>query len=246
MNEENRKTSSTATQLKRSAPTQGKNLVGHQFGRLTVLAFHEHRRFPSGKCYRTWRCQCECGNKELIVIPQVNLEHGRTVSCGCRAKECLEMRTTHGMASKKSQHRLYSTHEGMMARCYSPTYVAFKDYGARGIKVCERWHNFANFVADVFPTFREGLTLDRKNVNGDYTPENCTWSTPREQANNRRCNRFIEINGVTKTFSEWCRFGGVPPRRARGRLDLGWPPERAFFETKQISRRGKARPKLLG
>lgn len=243
MNESEQK-SSTATVLKCEARTPGKNLVNRRFGRLVVLSFYEHRRLPSGKCYRTWLCACDCGKQ--VIKNQVDLEHNRTVSCGCRQQETLLLRTTHGMASKKSQHRLYSTHEGMMGRCYSSTHVAFKDYGARGIKVCERWHNFANFVADVFPGFHEGLSLDRKNVNGDYTPENCTWSTPLQQANNRRCNRYIEINGVTKTFSEWCRFGGVPHRRARGRLDLGWPPERAFFEAKQISRRGKARPKLLG
>lgn len=242
---DNEQKSSTATPLKRVAPFQGKNLVGLQFGRLTVLSFYEHRRLPSGKCYRTWQCQCNCPEAKIIVTAQVNLEHGRTVSCGCRAKETLGLRTTHGMASKKSQHRLYSIHEGMMARCYSPKCSGYQGYGARGIKVCERWHNFANFVADMWPTFVEGLTLDREDVNGNYEPTNCKWATDMEQANNRRNNRYITIDGAENTFSEWCRIGGVPPRRARGRLDIGWPPERAFFEPKQKSRRGKAIKKVL-
>ena len=218
--------SSTATVLKREPSIKGKDLVGLRFGRLTVISFHEHRRLPSGACYRTWKCLCDCGKE--CVKDQINLIHGRTISCGCRAQETLKLRTTHGLASKKCQHRLYSTHEGMMGRCYSPTHVAFKDYGARGISVCVRWHDFASFVADMYGTFEEGLSLDRKDVNGNYCPENCKWSTSLEQANNRRCNRRIEIEGVTKTFSEWCRHFNCPPRRARGRLDLGWEPKRAF------------------
>lgn len=222
--------SPTATELKCEPRTKGKDLVGRRFTRLVVLAFFEHRRLPSGKCYRTWKCVCDCGNTH--IANQVDLEHGRTVSCGCRKQETLLLRTTHGMASKKAQHALYATHEGIMARCNNPRYVSYKDYGGRGIRVCERWHNFANFVADMYPSFiadgRPGISVDRKDVNGDYCPENCRWATPREQSNNRRNCRYIVIDGVKKTFTEWCRHYNTPPRRARSRLDLGWDAKDAF------------------
>lgn len=215
-----------ATQLRRKPPIKGKELSGLRFGRLLVIRFYNHSRTPGGKCYRLWLCLCNCGKES--IVPQGDLEHHRSTSCGCRSKECLSFRTKHGFSSSKSQHRLYSTHEGMMSRCNNPKSSGYYLYGARGIKVCDRWRSFVNFIEDMGPTWREGLTLDRKDVNGNYEPSNCKWSTDREQANNRRCNRYITILGITRTFSEWCRLQKVNHACARGRLNMGWSAERAF------------------
>jgi hypothetical protein len=128
--------------------------------------------------------------------------------------------------------RIYSIHKNMKARCYNPKRNSYKNYGARGVRVCDEWLgedgvvNFYNWAMS--SGYKEELTLDRKDVNGNYEPSNCRWLTKKEQSNNRRDNRVITFNGVTKTATEWSQSLGGERRLVGMRLDvLGWSIEKA-------------------
>jgi hypothetical protein len=115
----------------------------------------------------------------------------------------------------------------MRSRCNNPNNTDYAHYGARGIRVCSRWDDFAKFFADMGDRPR-GLTLDRIDVHGDYRPDNCRWASRLAQANNRRSNRVIEIDGVSRTLQQWCDVLGVEQSRVSHRLARGMPPTKAF------------------
>lgn len=149
------------------------NLTRQRFGRLVVTEPTKKR--SSGSI--VWKCVCDCGNE--CFISSGHLKSGDTSSCGCLA---LDTRTTHGMHKTS----IYSIWESMIQRCENPNNTNYKWYGARGIKVCERWHKFENFYADVGNP-PEGMTLDRyPNNDGDYEPTNWRWATASEQVANSR------------------------------------------------------------
>lgn len=173
-------------------PTQTSNgnypnlqdLTGQAFGRLSVLGFAGRRKAP-GKTRIYWLCLCECGNK--CSVEASKLKSGHTQSCGCyQSERAAEAKTTHGGASRKGRHRLYRLWRGMLERCSYAKHSGWKYYGGRGIRVCDRWKNFVLFLEDMGESFREGLTVDRKDGNGNYEPSNCVWATRKEQAMNKR------------------------------------------------------------
>lgn len=133
--------------------------------------------------------------------------------------------TTHGMAKTPT----YSIWQHIRQRCLNPTADDYELYGGRGIKICEAWNDFATFYADMGER-PKGMSIERIDNNGDYTPENCKWATPREQASNRRTNRRISIGGETKTLTEWRNHYGIRDETVRFRLKRGWPIERALSE----------------
>lgn len=153
------------------------DLTGQLFGRLTVLKPTQRRK--SG-CI-VWLCGCSCGNK--CFVNTGHLQKGNTKSCGCLARNLLIKRST---VHKMAKTRIYKAWIGMIQRCENPNNQAYKRYGSRGIRVCERWHSFENFYADV-GNRPEGMTLDRWPDNdGDYELSNFRWATPGQQALNRR------------------------------------------------------------
>lgn len=117
----------------------------------------------------------------------------------------------------------------MKRRCYDPNNHKYQQYGARGIAVCERWMSFDNFLADMGPK-PAGMTLERKNVNGHYTPKNCIWASPKTQANNKTSNRLLTHNGVTLTSAQWAERTGINYVSLRMRLHRGWSVERALTQ----------------
>ena len=195
------------------------DLTGQVYGRLTVLS-----RAENSRCGRArWLCQCECG--EQTTVQGCALSSGVTKSCGCLQRELTAKRhTTHGL----SQTPVYKVWKRMIQRCRNKRHKRYKDYGGRGIAVCERWQSsFENFFADMGPR-PEGLSLDRINNNKGYSPENCRWATPNQQTNNARSNRRIACRGISQTTAQWARMLGILRRTISWRHSRGWPAEQAL------------------
>lgn len=193
------------------------DLTGQKFGRLTALDFVGKRGSQS-----VWLCRCDCG-KELMVAGQ-SLRRGVSTSCGCRRVEVSRQTfKTHGMAKS----RLNVVWSGMKARCYNPNHEMFHRYGGRGIQVCERWHLFENFYADMAPSYRDGLSIDRIDNDGNYEAGNCRWATPSEQGLNKQHPKIQTPMGEM-TIREASELSGINLKTLRHRVWRGWPAERLF------------------
>ncbi|MCK4525947.1 hypothetical protein KAW18_01145 [candidate division WOR-3 bacterium] len=171
------------------------DLTGQRFNRLTVIEPTEKR---SSKCV-VWRCLCDCGNEAFVNSN--NLKSGGVKSCGCLSRET---KTTHGMSGTRE----YWTYRCMIDRCYNPKAPNYKDYGDRGIKVCDRWRNsFEAFYEDMGPR-PKGMTIDRIDSYGNYKLSNCQWATGHEQRMNcrpRSCgpNRQRWFMAFSLNTGEW-------------------------------------------
>lgn len=139
------------------------------------------------------------------------------------------MPRTHGHTSNGKMSGAYRSWKAMMARCYNKNASNYEHYGGRGIRVCKRWHKFENFLADMRDR-PDGMTLGRKDNDGDYCPANCEWESRSSQALNTSRNHQITIDGETRPVSAWARHFGVSPTIALSRLKRGWAPERAVSE----------------
>ena len=163
--------------------------VGHQYGDWTVVAHAE----PGPHYLRRWLCRCACGTERAVYAS--NLTSGKSVSCGCRKPETIrEQKLTHGQSGDRfgAASTTYSTWTSMLTRCRNPRSKSFDSYGGRGIKVCERWHSFENFLSDMGEKPSKGMSIERVDVNGDYEPGNCVWAGSRQQARNTRRTRLSE------------------------------------------------------
>jgi len=180
-------------------------MIGKKFGRLTVIAMTAGRKDSMGYFYS---CRCDCGN--VIEASGTNVRRGHTTSCGCvQRKRAAESQLTHGNARRGKLTTEYNIWRGMLSRCTNPAEKAYRHYGGRGIKVCERWlDGFENFLDDMGKR-PPGTSIDRIDNNGDYKPDNWKWSTRSEQANNKRNSIRITRDGETKNLKEWTVFYSI-------------------------------------
>lgn len=211
-------------------PKHAKDLAGQQFGRLTALG-------PIGKTparKTLWLCRCQCQNE--VSVASGDLISGKAQSCGClRRERTSEANTTHGM----SETSTYSIWLNMIRRCTDPNNLAYKDYGGRGIKVCDEWrYSFAVFhehVSQLAHYGEEGYTLDRVDnlTSAGYSPGNVRWATRKEQANNRRTRQdAIAFGGKTQSLAAWARELNVEAGMLHERLHRGWSIDRTLTTPK--------------
>lgn len=191
---------------------------------LTVI-----KRAPNNKTGKSrWLCLCDCGTKKIILAD--SLKSHKTISCGCyRQKVCGKNAIIkHG----KTNTRLFNIWSSMKARCYRSTVKCYKDYGGRGIRVCDEWvHDFQSFYQwSMENGYADDLTIDRINVNGNYEPANCQWATYQQQENNRRNTVYLDICGCRKSITEWAEMVGINSATLEWRIKNHWPFSQLFIE----------------
>jgi hypothetical protein len=201
------------------------DITGQRFGRLVALRRNGHSR-----CAVVWECICDCG-----AVKNVNgtyLRDGTTTSCGCYHREAIAIRMTkHGFAPAGKLKTEYNTYRGMILRCTNPNAPSYRNYGGRGITVCDRWReSFTLFLEDMGLKPEKNYQLDRIDNDKGYSPDNCRWTTPTKNSNNRRNNVIIKCGGESKTLTEWANLVGVSRSTIDSRIKRGWSPERAVCE----------------
>lgn len=200
-------------------------MTGQTFSFLTVLEFNglnKHRM-------ATWKCRCVCGN--ITIVNRGALIAGNTKSCGCKMRE---LHTTHGHCGGNTPDgsATYACWRAMKHRCLNPANKHYKDYGGRGISVCDRWlSSFENFLQDM-GVKPDGMSIDRIKNEFGYYKENCQWVRLVDQQSNRRNNVHITINGETKTIAQWAKLKGMSRGVVGIRYRRGWPIDELFLPVK--------------
>lgn len=204
------------------------DLKGKQFGKLTVLK----KNGKSKNRHCLWLCLCECGNE--TTMRSDSLRSGDVKSCGCYK---IEKATTHGLRKTK----LYRLWAGIKNRCYNKNEPTYKNYGGRGIKVCSDWFSDARAFCEWARAngWKPGLTIDRVDNDGDYTPSNCRFVTHAINSRNTRSTRIIKYQDQAMCISEWARFLGMRVHTLWHRLNRGWSVERALTTPVNHQRKGE-------
>lgn len=191
--------------------------IGNKYGRLKVL---DAKKVEGKEIRWGFTCVCDCGN--TITVIANNVTRGMTLSCGCLRKEMTsKANRIHGLSNTK----LHKVWRDMVNRCYKDTDYHYKWYGSRGIKICADWYgekgiSFKNFYDwSVNNGYKDGLTIDRIDVNGNYSPDNCRWITIMDQCQNRTTNRFYEYMGKKYTKRQLCNLFGCTYSALAHRLD---------------------------
>jgi len=193
------------------------DISGRRYGRLVAI---ERLGFRKGEAL--WKCLCDCGTSR--IVPLRCLRGGISSSCGCHRRDRMKaLAFRHGETGTPT-HRSWSS---MKQRCTNPAVISWKYYGAKGIRVCNRWNVFANFLADMGER-PPGTSLERLDNTRDYCPENCVWATPQQQCRNKRTNRLVTYDGQTKPLAQWADEVGINRKALAARLKRGWTLEKAF------------------
>lgn len=202
--------------------TRLKDMTNYEFNGCVVLKRAENK--GKNVC---WLCRCYCGNN--FVVRSTDIRTGNTKSCGCLNKKLAGDRARkHGNRNS----RLYNIWNNMKMRCINPNSISFKNYGGRGIKVCDNWFNsFENFYKWAMNNgYDNTLTLDRIDNDGDYKPSNCKWSDYTHQERNRRNNHILEYNNEKHTIAEWSELTGIPYKTLWKRVKKGWSVEKSLTQ----------------
>ena len=198
------------------------DLTGHVYGRLTVISpayKDKHRHWK-------WNCKCECGKECIVAGCHLRRKRNPTRSCGCLH---LDMITKHGCAGTDLSNIYY----GIIHRCHNPKSKDYPRYGGRGIEVCDEWRaDIRSFVAwGKSSGYEKGLSIDRIDNDGSYSPENCHWISLAAQNRNKSSNKLITYNGETRILEEWGEHLEVDADMICHRLLHGWTVERALTES---------------
>lgn len=196
-----------------------KDITGQRFGKLVAQKY-----LYTDPTHRTavWLCKCDCGNMTKI---RADVLKSQTRSCGClqteHARAMGPQNKTHGLVGT----RLYRIYHGMLARCYRKSCPAYKNYGGRGIKMCNEWKQniLAFYDWAQAAGYQDSLSIDRINNDGDYSPDNCRWATHAEQGKNTRTTHYITHNGQTKCVTDWAKELGVCAETIRRRAQRKQP-----------------------
>lgn len=204
---------------------QFKDISGQRFGRLVAIRAEKD---SSGRRY-VWECQCDCGS--IVSVPSISLTTGGKKSCGCIKREMLQKRNAkHG----HSNERLYKVWKGMKSRCYNPHHKSYDKYGGRGITVCDEWHDYAAFREWAYANGYDEkadyqqCSLDRIDVNGNYSPGNCRWADAFTQVVNTQKTLKLSYRGETKSLPEWAKEYGLCKEALAYRIKSGWDIEKAL------------------
>lgn len=190
--------------------SQRKDLIGHRFGNLVVREWVPRERGGA------WRCACDCGGEHIATSN--HLTAGRIISCGC-------VRPKHGGKGTRG----YNVWRSMLGRCTQQNNQDWKDYGVRGISICQRWLKYPDFIADMGQP-PAGGTIERRDNDGNYEPGNCFWASRKTQARNTRRSIVIEYRGRSQTLAAWAEEFGVNYWKLHSRYKLGWTSERMFAD----------------
>lgn len=196
--------------------------VGDRFGKWTVVAKVGTRRLSNGRTRSVSLCRCDCGTERVVI--DSNLKRGLSTSCGCNRGPSIRKGET-----LRHSEKLYGVWLDMRRRCQNSNDQAYHNYGGRGIKVCEEWSDYAVFRKwSLENGYQEGLTIDRVNNDGNYSPDNCRWTTRKVQCNNMRKNKFLTVGGETHTLSEWAEITGMNVSTISWRARQGMPDEKVI------------------
>lgn len=190
--------------------------IGSSFNRLTIINVISGNKVTA---------LCSCGNTKVLNV--CHIRTGRVKSCGCLQRDNLSKRlTTHNL----SNHPLYTVWINMKSRCYKENNDRYKRYGGRGITVCDSWFDFHNFYSWAIANGWElGLTIERKELNNNYTPDNCTWIKKEVQQKNTSRSRLITFDNRTMTITDWAQTLGIKTQTLFARINnYGWSIEKSF------------------
>lgn len=203
-------------------------LIGKKFGAWIVLEKAESIKYSNSTVIR-YKCQCECG--KISIVKKQALLRGTSKSCGClRAKYCHDANTKHGMSYSK----IYTAYKHMKDRCLNSNNKEYRRYGGRGISICDEWlgdNGFDNFYNwSIKNGYSEQLTIDRINNDGNYEPNNCRWTTVKQQNHNTSQNRLLTYNGETHDVTEWAELLNIERGTIFARIKYGMPIEQILFK----------------
>jgi len=201
------------------------DLTGKRFGRLVIIQRVDNNKWRNIR----WLCLCDCGNKKIVRID--HLKSGATKSCGCLRIEATKNRNVknakHGHTRGGKPSLTYASWKSINERCANPNNRYYDCYGGRGIKVCERWMKFENFLEDMGEV-PERYQIDRIDNNENYCKENCRWATPKQNSRNKRNNRLITHKGKTRCLAEWAEEFSINYRTLQWRLYHDWSIAKAL------------------
>lgn len=209
------------------------HLEGQKFGRWLVL----ERSHANSHYSYFWSCVCDCGTRRNVL--QKSLLSGLSRSCGCLKREVAsETSKKHGLSNTKE----YKIWAGIKDRCHNPDTPSYKNYGARNIRVCQRWlDSFEDFMEDMGERPSPLHTVDRINNNEGYFPSNCRWATRKQQQRNSRQNRLLTYMGKTLCVAEWSEVIGIEDKVLRSRIERGWSVEKALTTPVNLNLSSKSR-----